>query len=162
LRAFALLAQGEFSDGFAEYEWRARLHRGIGNDSQIEPKSPAWDGSDPAGRTIYIRAEQGFGDLIQFCRFVPMLADRGATVLVECPPTRARLLRSLRDVHQVITNRLPWPACDLYADIGSLPALFKATLQSLPADVPYLHPDPERIVIWKQRIAPHRAKLNVG
>ena len=133
--AFALLRAGELHRGWEEYEWRFRR---ADSPAPARPLPGAvWDGADPAGKTILVQAEQGFGDTIQFARYLPLLAARGVRVIFQCQRALAPLFRSLAGV-QVITVDDPLPACDCHVPLLSLPRLFGTTFDSIPASVPYL------------------------
>jgi hypothetical protein len=124
-----------------------------------------WDGStDPAGRTILIHAEQGFGDTLQFVRYAPLLVKRGAKVIVESQRQLTRLLKSLAGVHQVVSRGEALPDFDLRIPMMSLPYAFRTTLQTIPNNVPYVAPDPSDVGRWKQRIEEEKdpGQLNLG
>jgi tetratricopeptide (TPR) repeat protein len=101
-------------------------------------------------KTILVRAEQGFGDTLQFCRYVPMLA---ATVVLEVPRPLTRLLSSLGGVHQIVATGDELPPFDAWIPMMSLPLAFRTTIDTIPAAVPYLHADPERSAAWRHRLA---------
>lgn len=133
----ALLTQGKFARGWQEYEWRWQRQ-------MAEPRNfsqPLWDGSPLSGRTLLIHAEQGFGDTIQFIRYVNLITfdrlmfDR---IIVECPPTLIRLLETLDRTVQLIATGDPIPPFDIHAPLLSLPKILNTTLESIPAQVPYL------------------------
>src|SRR5204862_1011312 len=126
-RAFALLSMGDLLEGFYEYEWRWRCQNFTTPPREFD--RPMWDGSDPAGRTILVHAEQGYGDVIQMARFLPMLADAGAKVIVECPPILKPLIETARGVSKVVPSGLKLPDFDMHCPIMSLPRAFHATLQ---------------------------------
>src|SRR5262249_7730558 len=85
LQGRLLLTQGGYERGWDEYEWRLR---GPGAEDLTPPgRQPLWDGSDLAGGSILLRAEQGLGDMLQFVRFAPLVQRRGGRVLFECPTT---------------------------------------------------------------------------
>jgi Flp pilus assembly protein TadD len=157
-RAQLRLLHGDFREGWPEYEWRWRLP-GV----RLPPvEVPAWDGSELAGRTILLRAEQGFGDTIQFVRFAPILRRAGATVIVECRPQLVQLLATMRDVHAVVPRGAPLPPCDFQIPVASLPgALGVFDLAGIPAEVPYLAAAPARRDAWRDWLAQHEG-LKVG
>src|SRR5204862_1387935 len=126
-RAFALLSAGDYIEGFREYEWRWRCANFTSPPREFD--RPLWDGSDPAGRTVLVHAEQGYGDVIQMARFLPMLADAGAKVIVECPPILKPLIETARGVSKVVPSGLKLPDFDMHCPIMSLPRAFHATLQ---------------------------------
>ncbi len=136
--ALAALTVGDFATGWREYEWRWRC-----KTFSTAPRDfgrPPWDGSNPAGKTILLHAEQGWGDTLQFIRYATLLAERGATVLAEVPPQLARLIATVPGVAQVIPRGSPSPASDFHAPLMSLPGLCQTAPDTIPARVPYLFP----------------------
>lgn len=151
-----LLQLGDYERGWLAYE--ARLA-----DRTTYPRvfnRPQWRGEDPAGRTILLHAEQGFGDTIQFARYIPMVAARGARVVLEAQPNLLPLLRTLPGVAAAVVKGGPPPAFDLHCPLLSLPLAFGTRLDTIPA-APYLHADPALAAHWKKRLEPD-AKLRVG
>ena len=150
--SLALLAAGDYEHGFAEYEWRWRCDNFT--TAPREFPRPMWDGSsDLKGRTILVHTEQGYGDTLQFVRYVPRLADAGARVILECHHSLTKLLSRVRGVDRVIASGLALPDFDLHAPMLSMPRAFKTTLDRVPAEVPYLAAAPERVDDWNRRIA---------
>jgi Flp pilus assembly protein TadD len=136
----ALLTLGRWSEGFAELEWRLR-------DLPIpQPGRKLWDGSPLNGQPIVLRAEQGFGDTIQFVRYAPMMRDRfgAGRVIVECPAPLRDLMRTATGVDEVTVWGEPPPPVELEVLVMSLPHRFGTTVETVPADVPYLRVDPAR------------------
>jgi hypothetical protein len=121
-----------------------------------------WDGSDPAGRTIFVHTEQGFGDTIQFVRYVTMLIARGAKVILECTLPLRSLMSSVKGVSKVVVAGVRPPDFDLHIPLLSLPKIFKTTLETVPNEVPYLFVDDERMAKFKQLTRDPGAKLRVG
>jgi hypothetical protein len=101
------------------------------------------------GKTVLLLAEQGFGDTLQFCRYAPMLARRGAQVILAVPDPLSRLMGSLRDVHQVVSQDEIVPAFDLHCPLMSLPLAFGTTEETIPWRVPYLEADAEATERWR-------------
>src|SRR5439155_12738426 len=95
------------------------------------------------------------GDAIQFVRYLPLLAARGAHVILECLPALRRLFEHLSGVEDLLTVDDPLPGFDVHTPLLSLPHLFGTTLRTIPADVPYLSSDPSLIAPWRQRLADH-------
>jgi len=134
--ALAHLQGGNMEDGWAEYEWRWRTET-------FKPHlrgwtAPTWTGEDLGGGTLFIHTEQGFGDALRFCRFASLAADRAGRVVLECRPPLTRLLAALDGVDQAIDLGAEPPAHDAQVALLSLPHVFETTLETLPADVPYL------------------------
>ncbi len=148
----ALLARGDLAPGWAEYEWRwetPHLRRARRDFAQ-----PQWRGEPGQGRTLLIYAEQGFGDTLQFCRYIPLAAARGWRVIVEVPRTLVRLMRVLPGIDQVLERGEPLPHFDLHCPMLSLPsALGTDTIADIPHDIPYLHADSAQVAAWRARLA---------
>jgi tetratricopeptide (TPR) repeat protein len=146
-RGLALLVQGNFPEGLREYEWR-RQCLGLG----LRPLAgPAWDGAPFAGRTLLLHAEQGIGDTVQFIRLAPLVKQRGGTVLFLGPAAFLPLLDGCRGIDGRIST-VP-PGIDLHASLLSLPHLLGITLETIPAEVPYLFPAEQRVEHWRTRLA---------
>jgi Flp pilus assembly protein TadD len=157
--ALVRLLLGDYPAGWSEYEWRWRrrapetLPRGFAQ--------PLWLGAeDLAGRTILLHAEQGLGDCIQFARYVPKVAARGARVILEVFPHLAPLLACLPGVSQLVRRGDPLPAFDLQCPLMSLP-LALGELNPAPEPQPYLKSDRARAAAWAERLGPARG-LRVG
>lgn len=166
--SLALLHAGEWDRGWLEYEWRRHLPQDASHSyRQREFPQPAWGGQPITGRTILVTAEQGLGDTIQFARYVPLLhVQRGAKVVLECQPPLRQLLEGLDGVAagrvKVIARGEPLPPFECHARLMSLPGAFGTNLQSVPADVPYLHADPRRVEIWKRRLQATGPGFRIG
>jgi Flp pilus assembly protein TadD len=155
-----LLLAGRLPEGWREYEWRLRYPEYSGAD--LAAAAPRWDGAALDGRTILLDAEQGFGDAIQFLRYAPLVAERGARVLVRCAPEFAVLAASAPGVAAIATRGSPLPPFDVYCPLPSLPLVFGTSLDSIPAHVPYLRADPALAERWKRRLAGGAAGCRVG
>jgi Flp pilus assembly protein TadD len=156
--AAQLLLTGDFESGWKEYEWRWKM----GPAAAWTPPDPQWDGSARAGRTILLHREQGFGDVLQFIRYVPLIAGRGGNIILVCPPELRPLLKQLPGVSQCLIPGQPLPHIDVQCPVMSLPLIFNTTLETIPRDVPYLHADPTRIEHWRRQLANDPNKLKVG
>jgi len=133
-RAMANLAQGRWAEAWDDYEWRWPA-TGFERPGFEQPE---WDGGPLAGKTLLLYTEQGYGDAIQFVRYAPLLAARGARVLLRCAPELKTLFESVAQVAQVVAVDEPLPAFDVHASLLGLPRLFGTRRDSIPADVPYL------------------------
>ena len=133
-RALNMLQRGNYEEGFAEYEWRWKLDRSPPRGYS----KPLWDGSDLGRRTILIHQEQGFGDMIQFIRFIPLVKERGGTIIIECQPELLRLFSSVPGVDRVVPKGRPLPKFDVFAPMLSLPRILGTTEKNIPRLVPYL------------------------
>ncbi|MSP00216.1 MAG: glycosyltransferase family 41 protein [Acetobacteraceae bacterium] len=144
------LAMGDYEHGWEKYEWRWKS--ALAHAKPAIPGSP-WLGDTPIeGKTILVLGEQGLGDSLQFCRYLPTLAAR-ARVILEVPRPLAGLLAKLEGVSAVIVAGDRRPAFDAWAPMMSLPLAFRTTLATIPATVPYLRADPEQTAGWRDRLA---------
>jgi Tfp pilus assembly protein PilF len=150
--AILRLVTGDFDAGWKEYEWRPR---------RIDVTIPTWDGSPLAGRTILLRSEQGFGDAIHFVRYAALVKARGGVVILETRSDLAELLATCPGVDRVVLVGTAIPSVDVQADLASLPGIFGTNLANIPAPIPYLYPDADRVESWRQRLGP-RTGLRVG
>lgn len=154
------LALGDYARGWPEHEWRWRDEQ-MRADRRAFAK-PQWTGGeDPAGRTVLLHAEQGHGDSIQFCRYAPRLAARGARVLLEAPSALASLFGTLGGVAQIVVSGEALPPFDLHCPLMSLPLAFRTTLADVPDTTPYLAADPARVRHWRGR-APRSGRPRIG
>jgi Flp pilus assembly protein TadD len=148
-RAICWLLQGDYARGWPEFEWRWKC-------KDFVPRrfpQPPWDGSPLDGRTILLHAEQGLGDTLQFIRYAPLVKQRGGNLLLECPPAMHRLLASCRGIDQFHAKGGPRPAFDVHAALMSLPGLLGTTLQTVPAEIPYVFAEPALVEKWRQELA---------
>jgi Flp pilus assembly protein TadD len=144
----ALLLLGQFAEGWAEYEWRWHRPGAV----RREFPQPLWDGAPLGGRTILLHAEQGVGDTIQFVRFAPLVRQRGGRVVLECQPSLVPLLTGFPGIDQLGPRRAALPPFDVQAPLLSLPRIFGTTLATVPAEVPYLFPDPRLVAHWREEL----------
>jgi Tfp pilus assembly protein PilF len=154
-----LLTQGNFTQGWSEYAWRSRV-RGSNPICREFPR-PLWDGGKLHGRTILLHAEQGFGDTIQFIRYLPMVRATGGRIILDCPRELLALLKGSFDVDQWIETGQKLPAFDLHCPLLSLPGIFGTTLANIPTQAPYLFPPIGAVQHWKSRVA-GEMKFKIG
>jgi tetratricopeptide (TPR) repeat protein len=158
-RAVALLRAGRMAEAWPDYESRlrpgtgarfprARLLPGIGTLPNL------------AGSTVLVWHEEGFGDTLQFARYLPLLAALGARVAALVPPELARLFATLDGVAEILTAAAEIPAFDWHCPFFSLPRAFGTTLSTIPGRVPYLRADRAEADTWAERLP--RAGLRVG
>jgi tetratricopeptide (TPR) repeat protein len=158
-RAVSRLMAGDYAQGWAEYEWRWRAGRGgAGRDLG----APLWlGGEDLEGRTVLLHAEQGLGDVLQFCRYVPQVAALGARVVLEVYPGLDRLLARLRGVDEIVVRGRPLPPHDLQTPLASLPLALGGAGPEEDQGA-YLSADPQAKAAWARRLAADGASLRVG
>ena len=145
-----LLLSGDLRRGWEAYEWRLR-----GASRHVEPRhfaGPQWRGESLDGQRILLHAEQGLGDTIQFCRYVPLVAARGGQVTLEVPRPLLRLLSGLPGVTQLIAAGDPIPAFDVHCSLMSLPFAFGTDLGTIPATGPYIAAAPDKMSYWRARL----------
>jgi tetratricopeptide (TPR) repeat protein len=147
------LKLGAFERGWAEFEWRWQCK----NFSVPAFRQPTWDGSPLEGRRILLYTEQGIGDNIQFVRFASLLAERGALVILSCPPNLAPILKTCPGIAQVCPQGTTLPDFECHAPLMSLPGLLGITLATIPATIPYLSADPDLVERWRRELDTFRA-----
>lgn len=135
-RGMALLAAGRFIEGWFDYEYRLETSK-----FQVMARDwpvPKWDGCDLDRLHILVHAEQGYGDSLQFCRYLPMLSKLGATVTFECADRLMPLMKSLDGDHGLIKPGEALPGIDYHISLMSLPGVLGTTSDNIPSDTPYL------------------------
>jgi tetratricopeptide (TPR) repeat protein len=160
LRGLALLTHGRLAEGFADYAYRMQV-----KDLKIDPRNfsqPAWDGSTQLDKVVLLRAEQGFGDTIQFIRYAPLVRERCGQVVLECQAELAELMRSVNGIDLVAVRNQGLPYFDLQSPLLDLPGVFGTTLETIPASVPYLSADPLRKEMWSGILAADPPGKRVG
>jgi Tfp pilus assembly protein PilF len=154
-----LLAMGDFEPGWKEYEWRNLTE--AGKSTLPKMTSATWNGMRiPNGRLLMV-GDQGYGDTIQFARYVPLIADRCQELIVGCSAEMGPLLANIPGVKQYFHRWTDVPGHAAHCRLSSVPHLVHTTLDTIPADVPYLHADPARIGVWRRRLdamLPHGAR----
>jgi hypothetical protein len=142
-----LLAQGELDSGWIEYEWRNQTEAGRGQLPKIT--SAPWTGMCIPGGKVLLIGDQGYGDTIQFARYIPMVARRFDEVLLGCSAELAPLLARIPGVSRSFHKWNEIPGHAAYCRLSSLAWIFRTTLDTIPNQVPYLTPDPARVSCWK-------------
>ncbi len=128
------LLQGDFESGWFDYEQRWAAF----GQSPRFLEQPRWDGSPLEGKTILVWAEQGLGDTLQFVRYLSMVKQKGANVVLECQAALLDILTGVSGADRVVAAGTPLPPFDVQIPLLSLPGLFGTKMDSIPADVPYL------------------------
>jgi tetratricopeptide (TPR) repeat protein len=157
-RSLAFIRAGEIAKGFKLYEARW-LQKG--GPRHAHPQETLWLGETPLGaRRLLVHAEQGFGDVIQFCRFAPLAAPSQQVILQVRPPLK-RLMASLQGVGALCDTDETPPAFDVHIPVMSLPLALGLGLGDLSPTIPYLHAEAAAVDIWKTRLPPAHG-LRVG
>jgi hypothetical protein len=120
-----------------------------------------WDGAPFVGKRLLLHAEQGAGDTLQFARYVPLIAERGGEVLLECPGSLFRLLSTLAGGARIIRAGETLPDFDFHLPLGSAMRAFGTVVATIPAKVPYLSADPADRERWKRRLGEGGLKVGV-
>jgi hypothetical protein len=134
--ALTLLLKGEYPEGWREYEWRWQQEEHLRLKRKFD--QPRWDGTPLDGKTILLHGEQGDGDSIQFIRYVKRVVEMGGRVLVECQPSLKTLFGCVERIETLIAKGEEIPEFDVHASLLSLPYILGTTLETIPANVPYL------------------------
>jgi len=151
----ARLTLGDFDAGWRAYE--ARWHVGWLATQQRSFAAPRWAGTQSLdGKTILLHAEQGLGDTLQFVRYAPLLAARGAKIVLEAQAPLVRLLSRMPGVAAVIARKEPLPAYDFHCPLLSLPLACGTGLATVPAEVPYIAAAAADIAAWRARLPQRR------
>lgn len=159
--ALMQLLQGDFQNGWRAYE--SRWFTGQMQGQQRHFTQPLWLGDFPLeGKTILLHAEQGFGDTLQFVRYVPLVAAMGARVILEVQPALVKLLANVPGAVEVIsTQRSVPPSFDVHCPLMSLPLACQSFSESEIPRAPYLLPEAGAWNAWALRL-PHNRALRVG
>jgi len=149
------LQYGHLGDGWRGYEWRWQNESLSCYREKREFLEPNWLGQESLeGKTILLFAEQGLGDSLQFCRYVPLVKARGARVVLEVQGPLTGLLAGLDGVDQILRRGDPLPPFDYQCSLMSLPLAFGTEVDTIPAPAHYLAADPERVAAWRERLGP--------
>lgn len=160
------LRLGQFQIGWERYEWRLRKPDFVAMHRQ-DFGCPRWPGQ-PAldGRLLLLHGEQGFGDMIQFARYAPVMAARGARVILSVPEPLVRLCQRLPKVEQVVSAKADAGRCDYHCSLLSLPHALGTTVETIPsAREAYLSADTSLVAKWSERLGYRpggRSKPRVG
>ena len=157
--AMALLDVGRLPEGWSAYEFRWMTDHFLARRPKF--RQPAWNGQDLRGKTILLRAEQGLGDTIQFARYARQLRALGARVVLKVHDGFESFARGFADVDRVLDFGEAPAGFDYYAHLMSLPRIFGTDIGTIPAHIPYVGLDSERVARWSARIGTD-ARLRVG
>jgi tetratricopeptide (TPR) repeat protein len=161
-RSLSLLLIENFEEGWVEYEQRfSNLNDQMEKWDEKDPQ--CWDGASFVGKRLLVVDEQGIGDTLQFIRYLPMVKELGGTVTFETIGSLMRLLENFQGIDELwdrsSAERFDL-AYDLYIPLMSLPGVFKTTLETIPAKVPYIFPDTTKDQYWRQRL--NKGGIKVG
>src|SRR5579871_7937 len=158
-RAHALLAMGRMAEGWRDAEQRWKTQSFTSPRPPIS--APEWSGESLNGRSILVFSEQGYGDMIQFSRYVPLIAAQASDLSFLVPPELHRLLSSLPSRAKIVSSVDIGSRFDFQSALMSLPLHFKTEMTTVPASVPYLAAESENVAFWRERIGPHGFKIGI-
>jgi len=159
-KAFLLLLSGQYLDGWKLYEWRWKIQ---GESlSSNHPTAHLWTGVQSlVNKTILLKSEQGLGDTLQFCRYVSLVKNMGATTILEVPKQLVSLLSEMQGVDLLIENGQTCENIDFFCPLMSLPLTFSTTIDNIPFPTQYLYPNATKSQYWSKRLE-HIQKFKVG
>lgn len=159
-KALLKLLRGEYLEGWQLYEWR-REKEDI-KHHYTHFNQPLWLGDEPLqGKTILIYSEQGYGDTINFCRYIPLVEKLGAHVVVATHHALSSLISTLKGSFTIVNHGESVSAPDFQCPMMSLPLVFKTTLETIPASIPYLFADPLKKELWNKKLG-KKTKPRIG
>jgi hypothetical protein len=162
--AHTLLAAGAYRDGWSMYESRHDATLGTHFTKAPQVSWPMWNGEPLAGKSLIVWPEQGYGDILQFCRYAPMLKALGLrTLSIASPPTLERLFERLVGVDIVysLNGEGTIPQHDYWCFVMSLPHRFGTTVETIPASMPYLRPPTDLVLLWRDRLPAGRLRVGL-
>lgn len=157
-KGLCLLLMERFDGSWPLYEWRKAYAAPGAFPAYPEP---LWSGrEDITGKTLFIHAEQGLGDTIQFCRFAKLAEARGARIILSVQDSLVRLLRA--PAITIIGSKTPPPDFDFYIPLLSLPMAFGTDAHNIPASTPYLQAEPDLAQKWKDKIGTSGIRIGIN
>ena len=152
-RSVAWLTQGRFLKGWAEYEWRWKRKE---TPCRAFATGKPWQGQDISGKVVFVYEEQGLGDTLQFIRYLPLVWKLGCRLVFEVNPALIRLVNANRLYDRLLVglkdvDTRPVDRFDYHVSLLSLPKIFQTEVETIPAKVPYLSPEPSLCKIWRNR-----------
>jgi tetratricopeptide (TPR) repeat protein len=153
---------GDFDRGWQKLEWGWETEQ-LKNAKRTFAR-PLWLGSDEiAGKTVLLHGVHGFGDTIQFCRYVPRVVERGARVILEVQEPLRELMGTLPGAAQIVSRGEPLPDFDSHCPLLSLPLAFGTRFATIPSQTPYLRASPPAVMDWNGRLGPrHRPRIGLA
>lgn len=151
-RGLLQLKTGDYAPGWDAQEWRFDIEPV--KSSRLVFAAPRWAGGPLSGQRLLIAGEQGFGDILQFARYLPLLIEKGAHVILQLDENRAGLARLFSRIEglEVVIGSDHLPPFDLYCPLASLPYVFDTTPDTIPPAT-YLKVDPDAVGAWREALA---------
>ncbi len=162
--ATTALMQGDFSAGWHHYEWRFKVRETRNQTYPHRFDLPLWQGELFPGKRLFVHCEQGFGDTIQFSRFLPQVKALGGEVTFQLQSQLRPLFRHFPGVDRLdllADEQTGEIAADLYVPLMDLPKCLGVTLETIPAKTPYLGSDRDRVDQWRRRLGTGRFKIGL-
>jgi len=159
-KSLVKLSLGEFDEGWSLYEWRWKS-KFFTSPVRGFSQKPWLGDADIASKTILVHSEQGFGDIIQFYRYLAELQKLDCKIIFETPAPLTPLFATQKHNFQIITWGATYPHFDVHCPLLSLPHAFKTTLQTIPAFIPYLVSSPGKLDDWRKKLG-QKNKPRVG
>jgi tetratricopeptide (TPR) repeat protein len=156
----AYLQIGDFNKGWKEYEWRWKTHHF--KILRRNWSKPSWSGCNAKTKTLLVHCEQGFGDTLQFSRYLPLVAKKVNRLIVEAPKELVALLQRIDGVNKVLIAGKPLPIFDLQIPMLSLPYAFQTSIDTVPAKIPYLNTSDKKVHLWLDLLAKKEMDVLVG
>ncbi len=161
-RGILYLGRGQFAKGWHDYQWRLKTAK---TNIQLRHDKPWWQGENFQGKTLLVQSEQGFGDSMQFVRYLPMVKDRGGTVILAEKPELIDLFRDIEGIDDLAgVAELADGAVkyDLYVPLLNLPGIFNTTADNIPARIPYLSAKEPKVLHWRNKIQTDAFKVGLA
>lgn len=148
MRGFLRMQNGDYQQGWPDYEWRKK-----GKHAPRKIPGKEWDGSSDPNQTVLLHAEQGLGDSIHFIRYAKLVRERAGRVAFLSHKPLTKLMKLCPYLDEVIADGEPLPKYDVQVPLLSLPGVFQTSFETVPGEVPYLFPQEELVEKWKQRLS---------
>ena len=152
--SLTFLLSGDFEEGWKRYQWRRIADPKTRSHCERSGRR-RWAGESFAGRRLFVHCEQGLGDNIQFIRYLPMIKARGGSVFLETLKPLIGLLRGFPGIDDLVEynpDEKSSVSFDVFTSLLDMPNVFGTTLESIPAEVPYIHADRARVEYWRTKI----------
>jgi len=150
-KSLLLILMGQYLEGWKLYEWRLQ-NDSTKNNYYTFPK-PSWRGQESIrNKKLLVHSEQGLGDVIQFCRYLPQVKSLGAEIIFEVPKSLVSFVSTLNCPMTVVARGAALPDFDVYCPVMSLPYAFKTRVETVPAKTPYLFADRAKVEFWRKKL----------
>jgi hypothetical protein len=159
-RATLALLMGDFAAGWTDYEKRWDCHKPLSR--KLKVSLPTWKSETISHKRIIVYEEQGFGDIIQFCRYLKDIVALQAHVTFFVRPSVVKLMKTVDKTIRVLSDYPENENFDYQCPLLSLPIAFATRLETIPAAVPYLSAEPQRVRKWRDRLGEEGFKVGIA